>query len=340
MPSGGVGTRPPAPRPLRKGAAPTLVTLGLGLGAVALSGCRASILSPAGPVGEAERTLLLNALAVMLAIVVPTILAVLGAAFWFRASNPAARRRPDFAYSGRLELLVWSIPGLAILFLGGLAWTSAHALDPARPLRGRGPALDVEVVALDWKWLFIYPAQRVASVNRLVAPAGTPLRLRVTSGSVFNGFFVPALGSQIYAMNGMVEDLNLMAARVGVFHGLSSHFSGDGFSDMGFDMASVTPADFTAFVARARAGGGRLDAAAYARLAAPGVVKAPWTYGDVQPGLFEAVVLKGPAQGEGEGGAAPGAAGGKAASPGSSPEGMRRSDQAAPGAAPVPAQGR
>jgi cytochrome o ubiquinol oxidase subunit 2 len=257
-----------------------------------LGGCRSSLLDPAGPVGAAERTLLLDALALMLAIVIPTLLAVLATAFWFRAGNARAVRRPTFAYSGRLELLVWSIPALTVLFLGGVAWVSAHDLDPARPLASRRAPLEIDVVAMDWKWLFIYPAQGVASVNRLVAPAGTPLRLRVTSASVFNGFFVPALGSQIYAMNGMVEDLNLMAARQGRFHGLSSHFSGDGFADMGFEVEATSDAGFAAFLAGAKAGGGLLDAKAYARLEAPGVAPAPVTFGALAPRLFETVALR------------------------------------------------
>src|SRR5579871_4473990 len=152
-----------------------------------LSGCgRLSVLSPAGPVSTAERTLLLDSLAIMLAIIIPTGLAIAAFAFWFRRGNTRARYLPDFAFSGRLELLVWSIPALTILFLGGIGWIGSHQLDPATPLKSRRPALDIQVVALDWKWLFIYPQQNIATLNRIVAPAGVPLHFHITSATVFN----------------------------------------------------------------------------------------------------------------------------------------------------------
>ena len=134
-----------------------------------LGGCQLAVLSPVGPVGEAERTILLDALTIMLAIVVPTLLATLACAWWFRSSNTHARRLPTWDYSGRIELIVWSIPALVVFFLGGVAWIGAHELDPARPLNSSVSPLEVEVVSLDWKWLFIYPEQAIASVNRLVA---------------------------------------------------------------------------------------------------------------------------------------------------------------------------
>src|SRR5262249_18358978 len=177
----------------------------------------------------------------MLAIVIPVIVATLAFAWWYRASNTRARRLPDFAYSGRIELVVWSIPVLVVMFLGGMAWVSSHQLDPAEPA-GPGKPLDVQVVSLDWKWLFIYPDQGVASVNRLVLPVGTPVRFQLTSASVMTAFFIPRLGSMIYTMNGMVTPLNLRADRPGVFQGEASHFSGDGFSDMRFETDAVTPA--------------------------------------------------------------------------------------------------
>src|SRR5271156_380592 len=176
-----------------------------------LEGCGTAGLSPAGPIGAADRTILLDALAIMLAIVVPTILAILAFAWWFRDSNPRARRQPTWSYSGRIELIVWSIPALVVFFLGGIAWIGSHLLDPARPLSSGAKPLEIQVVSLDWKWLFIYPEQGVASVNELVAPAGVPLHFELTSASVFNVFFVPRLGSEIYSMYGMVTQLNLQA---------------------------------------------------------------------------------------------------------------------------------
>src|SRR5262249_18065050 len=177
------------------------------------SGCERGVLDPAGPIGHAERTILLDSVAIMLAIVVPTILCTLGVAWWYRASNTRATYAPHWAESGRLELLVWSIPRLVVLFLGSIAWISSHELDPAKPLRPKVKPLEVEVVALDWKWLFIYPNQHIASINRLVTPTGTPVHFRLTASSVFNVFFVPQLGSEIYSLNAMATHLYLAPVR-------------------------------------------------------------------------------------------------------------------------------
>ena len=245
---------------------------------------------PEGLVARQERTILLNAVTIMLLIIVPTGLATLAFAWWFRAGNSRARYRPDFAYSGRIEFITWSIPVLTILFLGGTAWISSHDLDPAQPLPVAGRVLPVQVVALDWKWLFIYPDQGVASVNRLVVPAGVQLRLQITSASVFNVFFVPQLGSEIYAMNGMATELHLVADKPGTFPGLSAHFSGDGFSDMHFDVNAVPQAQFDAWVKTTAASGPTLDDAAYRGLLRQTTNVAPYTYHAVQPGIFAAII--------------------------------------------------
>ncbi len=228
----------------------------------------------------------------MLAIVVPTIGATLAFAYWFRATNTRARYRPTWAYSGRLELLVWSIPALVIFFLGGIAWISAHLLDPAQPLKANAQPLEVDVVSLDWKWLFIYPHEGVASVNEMTVPVGTPLNLKISSASVFNVFFVPQLGSEIYAMYGMTTRLNLQADRPGTYAGLSAHFSGDGFPGMTFALHAVAPGAFAAWVSGARAAGGTLDEAAYRDLLRQSADVQPYTYGAVEPALFERIVTQ------------------------------------------------
>ena len=248
------------------------------------------VLDPQGPIAAAERTILLNATVIMLAVIVPVILLTLAFAWWFRAGNRWARRAPDWAYSGPVEVTVWAIPTLVILFLGGIAWIGSHDLDPARPLAARTPPLEVQVVSLDWKWLFIYPELGVASVNRLVVPAGTPLRLRLTSAGVMNSFFVPQLGTQIYTMAGMTTTLHLQADRPGTYAGLSAQFSGDGFSDMRFDAIALPAAGFADWLASTRAGPGTLDTPAYAALAHPGVPTSAATYGHVAPGLFDAIL--------------------------------------------------
>jgi cytochrome o ubiquinol oxidase subunit 2 len=266
-----------------------------------LEGCHAAVLDPAGPIGAADRIILLDALAIMLTIVVPTIVAILAIAWWFRASNKHARRLPTWSYSGRIELIVWSIPALVVFFLGGIAWIGSHLLDPARPLASRTKPLEIEVVSLDWKWLFIYPEQGVASVNGLVAPAGVPLHFRITSASVFNVFFVPRLGSEIYSMYGMATQLHLQADRPGVYHGLSAHFSGDGFSDMAFDLQAVTPEEFSAWVNATSAAGPLLDEAGYRNLLKQSANIAPYTYRAVQPGLFDEIVMEKLPPGDGPG---------------------------------------
>jgi len=271
----------------------------LALGLISLTACHTAVLSPAGPVGEANRIVLLDSLAIMLAIVVPTIAAILAFAFWFRASNTRARYLPEWAYSGRLELIVWSIPALVIFFLGGIAWISSHLLDPAEPLRSKAEPLEVQVVSLDWKWLFIYPQQNVASINYMVVPAGVPLNLRITSASVFNVFFVPRLGTMIYAMYGMTTRLNLQADQPGVYPGLSAHFSGDGFPGMAFDVNTVSAEEFTQWAAATRSSGPVLDEAAYRELLRQSQNVSPYTYRSVQTGLFDDIVEQRLPPGEG-----------------------------------------
>lgn len=252
--------------------------------------------------------ILLDSLVIMLAIVIPTILCTLLCAWWFRASNHRARYRPEWAYSGRLELIVWSIPALVILFLGGIAWLGSHQLDPARPLRSQSPPLEIQVVSLDWKWLFIYPAQHTATVNLLVVPAGVPLHLSITSATVMNVFFVPKLGSEIYAMNGMRTQLNLQADRPGVYPGLSANFSGDGFPGMAFEVHALTPAKFAAWAQQSQGRGAVLDDAAYRALLQQSQNVAPYTFGSVRAGLFADVVMQKLPPGEGPRAGRPGPA--------------------------------
>jgi cytochrome o ubiquinol oxidase subunit 2 len=263
------------------------------IGAVTLGGCTEGVLDPKGPIAQAERQILFNALGIMLAIVIPVILATLGFAFWFRASNERARYRPDFTYSGRLELLVWSIPGMTVLLVGGVAWIGAHDLDPGKPISSAVKPVNVQVVSLDWKWLFIYPEQGIASVNKLVVPVGTPISFELTSSSVMNSFFVPQLGSQIYAMSGMATRLHLQADHLGTYAGISAMFSGDGFPDMHFTVDAVTDDRFAQWVRQTRETGSVLDQQGYADLVKPSKAVAPFTYRGVAPDLFGSIVNAG-----------------------------------------------
>jgi cytochrome o ubiquinol oxidase subunit II len=260
------------------------------IGAATLGGCTEGVLDPKGPIASAERLILFNALGIMLAIVIPVILAILAVAFWFRASNRRASYLPDFDYSGRLELLVWSIPAMTVLLVGGVAWVGAHDLDPRKPISSSVKPVTVQVVSLDWKWLFIYPEQGIASVNHLTVPVGTPISFELTSSTVMNSFFVPQLGGQIYTMSGMVTRLHLQADHPGTYPGLSAMFSGDGFADMRFMVDAVPSDKFAQWVSQAREAGPVLDTQSYKDLAKPSQAIAPFTYRAVAADLFSGVV--------------------------------------------------
>jgi cytochrome o ubiquinol oxidase subunit 2 len=254
------------------------------------AGCNRGILDPIGPVGAAEKQIMINSTAIMLAIIIPTMIATVAFAWWFRRGNKKALYRPDWEYSGAIEMVVWAIPALTIMLLGGIAWIGSHDLDPAKPLKSTVPPVNVEVVSLDWKWLFIYPDQGIATVNQLVVPAGTPVSFRLTSATVWNVFFVPQMGTMIYTMPRMTTRLNLEADRQGTFNGLSAHFSGDGFPGMQFQVHSLPPDQFVMWAQGARGSGQVLDAAGYTQLEKPSSYVKPMTYGAVAPGLFDAIV--------------------------------------------------
>ncbi|MBV8854500.1 MAG: ubiquinol oxidase subunit II [Sinobacteraceae bacterium] len=247
------------------------------------------MLDPAGPVGSDDATILIDATIVMLAIVIPTILLAFWMAWHYRASNTRAEYLPYWSYSGRIEAVVWSIPILTILFIGGVIWIGSYRVDPFRPLSSKTAPLEVQVVSLDWKWLFIYPQQGVATINQLVMPAAKPVHFSIVSASVFNVFFVPRLGSMIYAMPGMVSQLSLQADHPGQLWGTSAQFSGDGFSDMQFEVRSLPAAEFTAWVAKVQGGGPRLDRAAYTELLRQSQRVPPSTYRAIDRQLFQAI---------------------------------------------------
>jgi cytochrome o ubiquinol oxidase subunit II len=254
-----------------------------------LGGC-GGVLDPHGPVGASEKLILIDSVAIMLSIVVPVILATFGFAWWFRASNKRASYLPDWSFSGHLELIIWAIPALVVTFLGGIAWFGSQALDPYKALASNARTMEIDVVSLDWKWLFIYPAEGIATVNQLVVPTGTPVHFRLTSSGVMNSFFIPQLGSQIYTMAGMTSQLSLEADKPGDYHGLSAQFSGEGFADMGFNLRAVTAQEYAQWISGAKGRGTALDSRAYAALAAPSKNAAPIIYKTVDPGLFDAIV--------------------------------------------------
>lgn len=256
-----------------------------------LTGCKYSILDPKGAVGEAQKQLILTSTISMLIIVIPVIMLTLWFAWRYRAGS-GARYEPDWGHSRSIEVVCWGVPIAIILFLGTITWTSTHALDPYKPLDSQKQPIVIDVVALDWKWLFIYPAQGIATINEIAFPVNTPVTFHITSDSVMNSFFIPELGSQIYAMAGMRTQLHLIADQQGTFPGLSSFYSGRGFSDMHFNAISTTDAKFADWVANAKKSSDVIDASDYSKVAAP-EEKAPVRYfSTVEPNLFNEIIAK------------------------------------------------
>jgi len=251
-----------------------------------LSGCGEGVLATHGPIGASEKIMLLEALATMLIVVVPVILLALAYFWWFRASNKNAVYRPDWEYSGRIEFSIWMIPMLVVLFLSAIAWTGSHDLDPYQPIASEKKAVNVEVVSMDWKWLFIYPDLGIASVNELAVPVGVPVNFKLTSATVMNSFFIPGVGGQIYTMAGMQTNLSLRFDNAATYEGMSAHFSGDGFSDMHFPVQATDQAGFDAWVAKVKAGGGTLEQGAYIRLAGTHATSAITHFGAVDNDIF------------------------------------------------------
>ncbi len=264
-----------------------------------LGGCDMVVMNPMGDVALQQRNLVIFATAVMLLIVIPVI-ALIGLFAWkYRAGNEAARYEPDWDHSTQLELLIWAAPLLIVICLGAVTWTGTHLLDPYRPIgriaKGRPvPAdakpLEVQVVALDWKWLFIYPEYGFATVNQLAAPVDRPIRFRLTSSSVMNAFYVPTLAGMIYAMPSMETKLHAVINKPGNYGGFSSNYSGAGFSGMRFRFYGMDDAGFAAWVARNQAAGTPLTRANYLTLEKPTENAPVMRFGRVAPGLFDAVV--------------------------------------------------
>ncbi|RYX97201.1 MAG: ubiquinol oxidase subunit II [Comamonadaceae bacterium] len=267
-----------------------------------LGGCNMVLMNPSGDVAMQQRDLILISTGLMLLIIVPVIALTLLFAWKYRQSNTAntdADYQPDWDHSTQLELVIWAAPLLIIIALGALTWISTHILDPYRPLsrldaqRGIPPdtrPLVVEVVALDWKWLFIYPDQGIATVNELAAPVDRPIMFKITSSTVMNSFFIPALAGQIYAMPGMETKLHAVINKPGEFEGFSANFSGAGFSGMRFKFHGLAGGDFDKWVQTNKAAGGQLTRAGYLQLEKPSERDPVKRYATVDPSLYDAVV--------------------------------------------------
>lgn len=248
-----------------------------------------AVLDPKGAIGLAERTLMLHAVEFMLIVAIPVYVLLFFFAWRYRAGNKKAKYLPNWEHGKLEELVWWVIPLEIILVLGALTWSSTHALDPHKPLQG-GPPLVVEAVALEWKWLFIYPEQDIATLNYVVMPVDRPVEFKITADAPMNSFWIPRLGGQIYAMTGMTTRLNLVANEPGVYQGLSANYSGDGFAKMKFAASAVTQEAFSEWAAGAKAGAEALTFAEYKMLAEPSTPTGPLAYASVAPGLFDAII--------------------------------------------------
>jgi cytochrome o ubiquinol oxidase subunit 2 len=251
-----------------------------------------ALFNPQGDIGMQEKDLILISMGLMLLVVIPVILLTLYFAWRYRETNTKATYSPKWAHSTKIEIVVWTIPCVIVAVLAVLIWTSTHALDPYKPIESKAKPVRVEVVALNWKWLFIYPDYGIASVNELRFPVDTPVEFKLTAESLMNSFFIPQLGSQVYAMSGMQTKLHLIANHPGTFNGMSAAFSGSGFSDMHFKAIAGSNQEFDAWVAQARKAPLKLDQERLAMLERPTNGAAPEQFSQVTPGLFLGVVNK------------------------------------------------
>jgi len=267
--------------------------------AAVLSGCNLQVLNPAGDIAARQGNLILVATALMLVVIIPVIALTFWFAWRYRASNTQATYKPDWDHSTQLELVIWGVPLLIIIALGAVTWIGTHLLDPYRPLgriaEGRPvpeavKPLEVQVVALDWKWLFVYPEYGVASVNQMAAPVDRPITFRLTSSSTMNAFYVPALAGMIYTMPAMETKLHAVMNKEGDYEGFSSHYSGAGFSHMRFRFHALTDEGFDRWIETARAGGKALTRGEYLQLEVPSSREPARLYASVDAGLFDAVV--------------------------------------------------
>ncbi|MGN8276222.1 ubiquinol oxidase subunit II [Pseudomonas sp. SMV71] len=262
------------------------------LGTLLLGGCNMTLLDPKGQVGLDERNLIITATLLMLLVVVPVIVMTFLFAWKYRASNTQATYTPKWSHSTKIEVAVWTIPVLIIIALGYVTYKSTHALDPYRPLESDVKPITIEVVSMDWKWLFIYPEQGIATVNKIVFPAHTPINFKVTSDTVMNSFFIPGLGGQIYAMAGMQTKLHLIANQNTELEGISANYSGAGFSGMKFKATATTQEEFDAWVNEVKKAPKQLEKAEYEALSKPSQNNPVELYSSVTPNLFQTIIDK------------------------------------------------
>lgn len=264
-----------------------------------LGGCNLVLLDPSGDVAHQQSDIMIVTTIIIALIVVPVWLSVFVVAWRYRASNKQARFDPGWDHSPQLELVVWAVPLLIIVAVGAVSWIGTHQTDPYRPLdrvaadkpvAAAVKPLEVDVISLRWKWLFLYPQYGIATVNEMAAPVDRPIQFKLTGDTMMDSFFVPALVGQIYTMPGMQTVLHGVINKPGEYKGFSANFSGSGFTDMRFKFLGLNAPDFDAWVSKARAAGGDLDLASYDKLRQPSRAEPVHYYAKFDPNLYDRVL--------------------------------------------------
>lgn len=268
----------------------TLAFLGIGIGM--LRGANFGIAAPQGIIATEQRNLIVIALLLMLVVVVPVYVLVVLFAWRYRASNTKAKYTPDWHSNSTIETIWWTLPLIIIVILAAITYRTSHTLDPYRPLAAGKPPVEVQVVALQWKWLFIYPQYNIATVNYLAFPEDTPLNLTITSDAPMNSFWIPQLGGQVYAMSGMQTQLHLLADNPGSYPGSSANISGEGFADMRFEARAVSTQEFSGWIAAVRSGTTVLGTDQYEQLVKPAAATEPINFAYADPMLFATIINK------------------------------------------------
>jgi cytochrome o ubiquinol oxidase subunit 2 len=259
-----------------------------------LAGCNVDpgpVIDAGGPVGLAERDLLFTAVGLMMIVVIPVFVLTFWFVWCYRARKGASYM-PNWSYSGRIDAVIWLVPSLIVVVIASLVWIYSYKLDPYRPLAAKAPTVEVQAVAEDWKWLFIYPTQNIASVNELVFPAGRPVNIVMTSDTAMNALYIPGLGGQIYAMAGMRSKLNVLADKPRTFTGRNTQYTGHGFADQSFKVKAMSESDFAAWVRQVRQSSKTLDPSIYNVLTKPSTDVPVTYYSSVVPHLFEHIIAK------------------------------------------------
>ncbi len=270
-----------------------LGAIGLGLiTTLAINLSRADVLNPAGLIARKEFELLIFATLLMLVIVVPVLFMTFFIAWKYREGNKKARYTPEWDGNRKLETIWWGFPLVIILVLSVVTWQSSHELDPFKPIKAEAKTMTIQVVALQWKWLFIYPNEEIAMVNEVRFPADTPVKFEITSDAPMNSFWIPRLGGQMYAMSGMSTELNLMADKPGIYQGRSANISGEGFAGMKFNAVSMSQDEFDIWLSDIRLLPNTLDMKDYQELARPSTNNLPAYYSKVEKDLYNKTIMK------------------------------------------------